>query len=250
MQLPEDLRKQGALDLLLNILRCGGMLLDASVTNSARRIFLYNLSKAVTISCIVIVSFGIIVENYLTSDKLDTFAESFGLLITQTKNSVKLIALFVHRKKILEIISNAGEHFFIHGKNLSLVESSLIGKHLRRAKMYTFIFWTQWALCLISQSASNRKTDNEVREMPIRMWVPFDTTHSPYYELGYTYNIVPCIILSWYVAVTDTLFFVVVIQTTAQFEILGHSLRTRGRDYEGIIIIIIIIINSSGDVTR
>jgi hypothetical protein len=70
--------------------------------------------------------------------------------------------------------------------------------------------------------------------MPIKMWVPFDTTHSPYYELGYAYNVLSCIIVSWYVAVTDTLFFVIVIQMTAQFELLGHSLRTRGRDYEGI----------------
>ena len=70
--------------------------------------------------------------------------------------------------------------------------------------------------------------------MPIKMWVPFDTTHSPYYELGYAYNVLSCIIVSWNVAVTDTLFFVIVIQTTAQFELLGLSFRTRGRDYEGI----------------
>jgi len=234
MQLPEDLRVQGALDLILNLLRCGGMLLDSSVMNSAWRVFLYNLSKVVTISCIIIVSLGFIVESYITRDKLEEFAESFGLLITQTKNSTKLIAILVHRKKVLQIIKNAGEQFFIHEKNLLPDESSLISKCLRRARRYTFIFWVQWALCLIFQSASKRTADNKVREMPIKMWVPFDTTHSPYYELGYTYNVLSCIIVSWYVAVTDTLFFVIVIQMTAQFELLGQSLRTLRRDYEGI----------------
>jgi len=233
MQLPADLRVQGALDLILKLLRCGGMLLDSSVMNNAWQVFLYNLSKVITISCIIIVSLGFIVESYITRDKLEEFAESIGLLITQTKNSAKLIALLVHRKKVLEIIRNAAEQFFIHEKNLSPEESSLISRYLRRAKRYTFIFWVQWALCLVFQSASKRTADNKVREMPIKMWVPFDTTHSPYYELGYAYNTLSCIIVSWHVAVTDTLFFAIVIQMTAQFELLGHSLRTRGRDYEG-----------------
>lgn len=210
------------------------MLLDSSVTNSAWRAFLYNLSKGLTISCIIIVSLGVIVETYITREKLEEFAESFGLLITQTKNSTKLIAILVHRKKILEIIKNAGEQFFIHDKNLLPEESSLISRYLRRARRFTFIFWVQWALCLISQSGSKRTVDNKVREMPIKMWVPFDTTHSPYYELGYAYNVLSCIIVSWHVAVTDTLFFVIVIQMTAQFELLGHSLRDLGRDCEGI----------------
>ena len=210
------------------------MLLDSSVMNNAWRAFLYNLSKVVTISCIIIVSLGFIVECYITRDKLEEFAESFSLLITQTKNSTKLIVILLHRKKVLEIIKNAGEQFFIHEKNLLPEESSLISRYLRRARRYTFIFWVQWALCLIFQSASKRITDNKVREMPIKMWVPFDTTHSPYYELGYGYNVLSCIIVSWHVAVTDTLFFVTVIQMTAQFELLGHSLRTLGRDYEGI----------------
>jgi hypothetical protein len=234
MQLPEDLRKQGALGMILNILRGGGMLLDASAMNSTWRVILYNLSKAVTISCIVIVSMGFIVECYITRENLEEFAESIGLLITQTKNNVKLIVLFVHRKKVLEIIKNSGENFFIHEKDLLHEERSLISRYLRRAKRYTFIFWVQWALCLMSQSASKRTADNSVREMPIKMWVPFDTTHSPYYELGYAYNVLSCIIISWNVAVADALFFVIVIYTTAQFDILGHSLRTRGRDYEGI----------------
>ena len=234
MQLPEDLRVQGALDLIVKILRCGGMLLDTSVISSAWRVFLYSLSKAVTISCIILVSVGFMVECYITRDNLEEFAESIGLLITQTKNSTKLIALFLYRNKVLQIIKNAGEKFFIHEKNLLPEESSVISRHLRRAKRFTYIFWVQWALCLISQSASKRTADNEVREMPIKMWVPFDTTHSPYYELGYAYNILSCIIVSWNVAVTDTLFFVIVIQTTAQFELLGLSFQTRGRDYEGI----------------
>jgi len=225
---------QGALELILNILRCGGMLLDSSVMNSAWRVFLYNLSKAITISCIVIVSLGFVVECYITRDKLEEFAESIGLLITQTKNNVKLIVILVHRKKVLEIIKNAGEQFFIHKKNLSPEETSVISRYLRRARRYTFIFWVQWALCLVSQSASKRTADNKVREMPIKMWVPFDTTHSPYYELGYAYNVLSCIIVSWHVAVTDALFFVIVIQMTGQFELLGHSLRTGRRDYEGI----------------
>jgi hypothetical protein len=177
---------------------------------------------------------GFIVESYITRDKLEEFAESFGLLITQTKNSVKLIAILVNRKKVLEIIKNAGEQFFIHEKNLLPEEISLISRNLRRARRYSFIFWFQWALCLISESASKRTADNKVREMPIKMWVPFDTTHSPYYELGYAYDVLSCIIVSWHVAVTDALFFVIVIQMTAQFELLGHSLRTRGLDYEGI----------------
>jgi hypothetical protein len=234
MQLPEDLRAQGALDMLLNLMRCGGMLLDSSVMNNAWRVFLYNLSKFVTISCIIIVSSGLTIAPCITRENLEEFAESIGLLISQIKNSVKLIAIFVHRKKVLEIVKNAGEQFFIHEKNLSPEESSLIGRYLRRGKRYTFIFWVQWALCLVFQSASKRTADDKVREMPIKMWVPFDTTHSPYYELGYAYNILSCIIVSWHVAVTDTLFFVVVIQMTAQFELLGHSLQTHGRDYEGI----------------
>jgi hypothetical protein len=234
MQLPEDLRNQGPLDLILRLERCGGMLLDVSKMSNAWRFFLYNFSKSVTISCIIIVSMGFIVETYITRDNLEEFAESFSLLITQTKNSVKLIALFVHRKKVLDIIKNAGQNFFIHEKDLSPEESSLICRYLRRARRFTFIFWVQWGLCLLSQSASMRTADNSVREMPIKMWVPFDTTQSPFYELGYAYNILSCIIVSWYVALTDSLFFVVIIQTTAQFELLGHSLRTHGRNYEGI----------------
>jgi hypothetical protein len=234
MQLPEDLRKQGALELILKLAHCGGMLLDASVMNSACRAFLCNLSKAVTVSCIIIVSVGFIVECYITRDNLEELAESIGLLITQTKNSVKLISLFVRRHEVLEIIRNARDNFFIHEKELLPEERSLISRYLRRAKRYAFIFWVQWALCLMSESASKRTGTDSVREMPIKMWIPFDTTHSPYYELGYAYNVVSCIIVSWNVALTDTLFFAVVIYTTAQFELLGHSLRTRGQDCKGI----------------
>jgi hypothetical protein len=177
---------------------------------------------------------GVVVESYLTRNNLEEFSESFALFITQVKNSVKIISIFVHRKKVLKIIKYAGENFFIHENILSAEEGLLISRYLRRAKRYTFIFWVQWALCLTFESGSKRTSDNAERDMPIKMWVPFDTKQSPYYELGYVYNTLSCIVISWNVALTDTLFFVIIVYMTAQFELLGSSLRTLGQDHKGI----------------
>lgn len=234
MQLPDNLRNKGPLGLILRLERCGGMLLDASVMTSAWWVLFYNFSKALTISCIIIVSMGFAVESYLTRNNLDEFAESFGLLITQTKNSVKLISLFVHRKKVLKMIKDIEENFFIHDEDLLAEERSLIIKYLRRAKRYAFMFWVQWGLCLLFQITSKRVSDNAVREMPLKMWVPFDTNYSPYYELGYVYNTLFCLVISWNVALTDTLFFAIIVYATAQFELLGLSLKILNREHKGI----------------
>lgn len=232
--MPDDLKNQGPLDLVLRLERYGGMLLDASVTTSAWRVVIYNISKALTISCFIIVSVGVSVESYLTRDNLEEFAESFTLFITQTKNSVKIISLFVHRNRVLKIIKYAGENFFIHDKILSAEERFLISGYLRSAKRYAFIFLALWALCLTFESGSKRTEDNVGRVMPIKIWVPFDTKQSPYYELGYVYNTLSCIVISWNVALTDALFFSIIVNMTAQFELLGNSLRTLGQDHKGI----------------
>jgi hypothetical protein len=195
---------------------------------------MYNLSKALTVSCIVIVSVGFTVESYLTRDNLEEFAECFCLFITQVKNSAKIISLFVHRKKVLKIIKYVGGNYFIHDKILSDGERFLISRYLRRAKRFAFIFWVQWALCLTFEVGSKRTADNVAREMPIKLWVPFDTKQSPFYELGYAYNTLSCIVISWNVALTDTLFFVIVVYMTAQFELLGNSLATLGQENKGI----------------
>jgi hypothetical protein len=234
MQLPDELRNKGPLGLNLRLLRYGGMLLDSSVMTSAWRVLFYNLSKALTVSCIIIVSMGFGVESYLSLDNLEEFAESFGLFMTQFKNSVKLISLFLHRKKILKIIKDIDENFFIHDKELSAEERSVISTYLSRAKRFAFIFWIQWGMVMVFQSASKRTADNVVREMPIKMWVPFDTKHSPYYELGYAYNTLFCVVISWNVALADTLFLVLIVHMTAQFKLLGISLRTMTADHEGI----------------
>jgi hypothetical protein len=209
------------------------MLLDASVLTSAWRVVLYNLSKSLTVAGIIIVSVGFAMESYLTLDKLEEFAESFGLVITQFKNSVKLISLFLNRKKVLKIIYDVEDNFFIHDKELSAEERSLISRYLRHARRFAFIFWFQWGLCLLSQVTSKRTAEDVGREMPIKMWIPFETKESPYYELGYLYNTLFCVIISWNVAVTDTLFFVLIVHMTAQFELLGMSLRALGKDYRG-----------------
>jgi hypothetical protein len=86
----------------------------------------------------------------------------------------------------------------------------------------------------VFQITSKRKSDNALREMPMKMWVPFDTKHSPYYELGYVYNTLFCVVISWNVALTDTLFFAIIVYTTAHFEVLVMSLRTLTREHEGI----------------
>lgn len=234
MQLPDDLRNQGPLDLILRLERCGGMLLDASVITNAWRLVIYNLSKAFTVSCFIIVSVGVAVESYLTRNNLEEFAESFAIFITQVKNTVKIISLFVHRKKILKIIKYAGENFFIHDTILSAEERFLISRYLRRAKSCAFIFLALWALCLTFQSGSKRTEDDVGRVMPIKIWVPFDTKQSPYYELGYVYNTLSCIVISWNVALADTLFFVIIVHMTAHFELLGNYLRALGQDHKGI----------------
>jgi hypothetical protein len=234
MQLPEDLRHQGPLDLIVRMERCCGMLLEASVMTSTRRVIMYNLSKAVTVSSIIIASVGVVVECYLTRNDLEEFSESFTIFITQTKNLVKMISLFVHRKKILRIINYANENFFIDDKILSAEERTLIRRYLRNARRYAFIFWVQWATCLALMSASNSTTGNGERNMPIKIWVPFDTKESPYYELGYMYNTLSSIVVSWNVALADSLFFTVIVQMTAQFELLANSLRTLGQDHKGI----------------
>jgi hypothetical protein len=234
MQLPDDLKDQGPIDLIVRLERCGGMLLDPSVMTSAWRIVMYNLSRALTVSCLVIASVGVVVESYLTRNDLQEFPESFALFITQAKNLAKLISIFVHRKKILKIIKYASENFFIHDKILSAEELLLTGRHLRHARRCTFIFWVQWALLLALESYSARTTDSAERNMPIKVWVPFDTKQSPYYELGYVYNTLSCIIISWNVALTDTLFFTIIVHITAQFELLGNSLRTLNQDHKGI----------------
>ncbi|XP_021915284.1 odorant receptor 49b-like [Zootermopsis nevadensis] len=233
MQLPDDLRNKGPLGLILRLERCGGMLLDASVMTRAWRVLIYNISKALTVSCIIIVSMGFAVESYLTRDNLEEFAESFGLFMTQMKNSIKLISLFVHRKKVLKMIKDVEENFFIHNKDLLAEERSLINGYLSRAKIYAFMFWIQWGVCIVFQITSKRVSDNAVREMPMKMWVPFDTKHTPYYELGYVYNTLFCVVISWNVALTDTLFFAIIVYTTAQFELLGMSLRTLNQEHEG-----------------
>ncbi|XP_069704893.1 uncharacterized protein [Periplaneta americana] len=93
---------------------------------------------------------------------------------------------------------------------------------LRRSRRITLLYWLQWFATMGTQAASVQRGPGK---MPIKMWVPFPTQHSPWYEIGFLWNTGLCIFISGIAALIDTLFFNLVVYLTTRFELLNRAFR-------------------------
>ena len=237
--LPEDLRKRGAFPLILWILRFGGMLTDSSVKGSFARVIGYTLGKCYTITCLIIASVGFLVETLNEIDNLQNFSECLRFVLKQSRNVIKVGTVLVYKKKIMNLLKTVEEGFYVQDKELSLEEIALTRKSMENARRFSYVYWLQWFLVLALESSikdephemrGQNSTEETVREMPTKVWVPFPTHDTPFYQLGLVYNILPVLSGSWFSAVTDTLIFTFLIYMTSQFEILGNSLKKMGEE--------------------
>ncbi|PSN37154.1 Odorant receptor 58 [Blattella germanica] len=238
--LPNDLRKLSPFGMILSILRCGGLLVDTSSIKNWSSAIGYSLRKTLTITCLFIVGIGFLVETYLSRHNVEEFSECLTLVLKQTRNTTRLVSLFFHRKKILDLIKSIENGFFIHDRELNKEEYSMIRHYLRNSRRFSYLYWLQWFLVLLFEVSAQRPPEESLEtqnismpisnQMPIKLWVPFDTAESPFYEIGYFYNTFFCVIGSLLAAVTDTLIFGFLFSLTSQFNFLGLSLRNMSRD--------------------
>ena len=237
--LPENLRKRGAFTRILWILRFGGMLTDTTVQRSLARVICYTLGKCYTVACLIIASVGFLVVTWREVGNLQEFSECLKFLLKQSRNVIKVGTVLVYKKKILNLMKTLEEGFYVQDKELSQEEFALTQKCMENARRFSYLYWCQWFLVLALESSTkdepheasgNNSTAEIVRELPIKLWVPFPTQDTPFYQLGLVYNVLPVLSGSWFSAVTDTLIFTFLIYVTSQFEMLGVSLKKIGEE--------------------
>ncbi|KAJ9600303.1 hypothetical protein L9F63_009379 [Diploptera punctata] len=240
--LPEGLRKRSAFTMILSILHLGGMLVDTS-ENTNLRILIFNvLGKCFTIACLIIVSVGFLVETIKELGNFEEFAECLKYLLKQSRNVIKVGTVLVQKNKILDLIKTVEESFYVHDKDLTVEETTIVRKCMDNARRFSFIYLFQWFCTLVLESSIKEEihemetqnfTNENLRKMPIKLWVPFPTENTPFYQIGVVYNVLFVISGSWFSAVTDTLIFTFLFYMTSQFEILGCSIKNMRKDRIG-----------------
>ncbi|PNF40574.1 hypothetical protein B7P43_G06759 [Cryptotermes secundus] len=173
-------------------------------------------------------------EDYTLEDAI----EMMSILLTQLRSGMKMMTFIVYKKEIQELINALYENFYIHGRNLTAEESSIIRqaiKHARRITIgyFVLIFLLIWSMILHPitfnstdqvESADANHTATLPR-LPFKTWYPkWDPTKRPQFEIEYAAQAILTVLEASSVGSIDPFCATLMIYVASQFQLLSISL--------------------------
>ncbi|KDR14145.1 hypothetical protein L798_11783 [Zootermopsis nevadensis] len=234
------------LDLNLMFLKLGSIFPLDKVSSSTWINILYKGYTTFTVGLFFSVSAAaplfIICADYTLQDGI----EVMSILLTQIRSGMKLITFIIYKKEIQNLILSLYKNFFIHGRNLSAEETSVVREtidYTRKMTLGYIILYCTTALSMILHPLTFTPTDLEQesafnqtarpqssRPIPFKSWYPnWDITKSPQYEIEYLAQATLTALEAWCLACIDTFCVALMIYAGCQFDLLGLALKNMNK---------------------
>jgi hypothetical protein len=178
----------------------------------------------------------IICEDYPLQDGI----EVMSILLTQVRSAMKLMTFILYRKEVQKLIRTLYENFYIHGRNLTAEESSIIREAIGYARRITLGYVILYCITGLSMilhpltstttglgdaDASNY-TAGPHRSLPFKSYYPnWDSKKSPEFEIEYAAQATLTALEAWCMGCIDTFCVTLMIYVGCQFDLLGISLK-------------------------
>jgi hypothetical protein len=228
------------LDINLRLLKLGSLFPLDEVSSSKWINTLYKSYTTFTVTLFFSVSVAAPLFIFCTEYSLEDGIEVMSILLTQVRSGMKIMTFIIYRKEIQDLIMALYENFYIHGKELTADESSIIRETIKYARKMTIGYVTLYSitgLSMVLHPLSSVETDvaqedtlnhtrGAHRNLPFKSWYPnWDSTKSPEYEIEYLAQATLTILEAWCLGCMDTFCVTLMIHAGCQFDLLGISLR-------------------------
>jgi len=232
----DEFDPQKILTLNLRLLQTGGIWWRDMKGNSFK-VLAYRCYQTLVILGHITFDITLFLHAILANESFFEFSESLMVCLVQFLHGTKLIPFLLHREKMTKITINLEKNFYIHGNNLNDEEKSIIKNAMYLAKTTTFIYFgtvcttvfimivTPPTLVLTSRQV-NSTTQKGYNLLVWKAWFPVDSTVYPYNILTYLFQVSStlsegCFIIGG----LNAFYFVLIIYTISQFQLLSSSLR-------------------------
>jgi hypothetical protein len=232
----DELDPQKVLSLNLSLLKFGGIWWR-DIKGRPLKVLLYRCYEKVVILIHLYFDITIYLHAILADESFAEFSESLLVCVCQALHGTKLIPLLLHREKMTRLTVTLENNFYIHGNNLNNDEKSMIKNAIYLAKTITFLYFgslctTTFMMILTppTLALTSGKVNSTIQRgynlLIWKAWFPVDPTVYPYNILTYLSQVATttsegCFIIGS----LNSFYFVLIIYTTSQFELLSSSLR-------------------------
>ncbi|KAJ9573647.1 hypothetical protein L9F63_008988, partial [Diploptera punctata] len=185
----------------------------------------------------IVFTIGVTVEMYVLRNDTENALEMIGWIITHIILCFKMYVFIFKKDKVDYIIETLPKNFVIRGERITIMNKDLIATVIssgtRVVMIYAFIMNFSFILYVdISPLINYLTSDHEAianltqtRELPVRLWLPYDDTKSPMFEITYVYLAVCAHTEGWIVCGIDVFCMTAIIFTTGQFQHLCDALK-------------------------
>ncbi|XP_076679568.1 uncharacterized protein LOC143374903 [Andrena cerasifolii] len=193
--------------------------------SSPLRKFLYKLYTAILLLLIYTVTFCQLMDIVVNVKTQDEFSDNFYLLLAMLVGCHKIYSLLAIRGKIATFMAMLdGEPFLPRNEE----EAQIRMRFNKRVESNT-VFYAILVEATVTVVACVSLFKIESRELPLRMWVPYNYS-SPYsYALTYIEQVLAWVAASLIHVACDSLMCGLLFHTYSQIEILGHRLKATKR---------------------
>jgi len=232
----DEFDPQKALTLNLRLLQIGGIWWRDMKGNPVK-VLLYRCYQ--TTILLIHICFNITSYLYaiLANESFAEFSECLIVCIAQFLHGTKVIPILLQREKMTKLTVALENNFYIHGNHLNAEEKSIIKNAMYLAKTTTFLYFctvctatfvmilTPPTLALTSRQV-NSTIQRGYNLLIWKAWFPVDPTVYPYNILTYLFQVSStfsegCFVIGG----LNAFYFVLIIYTTCQFQLLSSSLR-------------------------
>ncbi|XP_033611727.1 odorant receptor coreceptor-like [Cryptotermes secundus] len=241
MKVPENkVEPKECLYLNLALLKLGSIFPFDEVSSLTWINILYKGYTTFTVTLFYSVSIAaplfIICEDYPLQDGI----EVMSILLTQLRSGMKLMTFILYRKEVQNLIRTLYENFYIHDRNLTAEESSIIRQATGYARKITtsyIILYCITGLSMILHPLTPTRvelgekdtlnyTAGPHRSLPFKSYYPnWDSTKSPQYEIEYAAQATLTALEAWCMGCIDSFCVTLMICVGYQFDLLSISLK-------------------------
>ena len=232
----DEFDSQTVLTLNLRLLKIGG-LWWRDMKGNLVKVLLYRCYETLVILTHITFDITVYLHAILADESFAEFSESLMVCIAQVLHGTKLIPLLLHRKKLTNLTINLEKSIYVHGNNLNDEEKSIIKNSMYLAKKITFLYLgtvcpatfimilTPPTLALTSTQV-NSTIQRGYNLLIWKAWFPVDPTVYPYNILTYLLQVSSTFSEGCFIIGSlNAFYFVLIIYTTSQFQLLSSSLR-------------------------
>lgn len=239
----DEFEPQNVLALNLRLLQIGGIWWRDLKGNSVK-VVLYRCYQ--TIFFLIHICFNITSYLYaiLSDESFAEYSEGLLVCIAQVLHLTKLIPVLFQREKMTKLTVTLENNFYVHGNSLNNEEKLIIKNAIYLAKTITFLYFgtvcistflmilTPPTLALASRQV-NSTIHGGYSLLIWKVWLPVDPTVYPYNVLTYLFQVSStfsegCFIIGG----LNAFYFVLIIYTTSQFELLSSSLKNAKKNIQ------------------